>query len=110
MKRFLIPVLLLLASPAMAAEPFKLTRPADANKDGVVSPEEEADYVAKGAAQAREIGVAAPKPSANAVQVRTDDEPKGPPSLGSLEGRAVKPTPFEEAKDFEARRKAEEDD
>ncbi len=57
---------LLFAAPTLAlaqAAPLKLTNPADANRDGVVTDDERADYLAKGGADAQALPVAAPKSS-----------------------------------------------
>ena len=68
MRVALIAAAALLTVPACALAQAKplLANPADANKDGVVTDEEKADYLAKKAAGAQDqpptIGVGAPKP------------------------------------------------
>lgn len=62
---------LLLALPAQAlaqGQPLRLINPADADRDGVVTDDERADYLAKKAAGAQDepgLPVAAPKASGN---------------------------------------------
>lgn len=62
---------LLVALPVQAlgqGQPLRLFNPADADRDGVVSDDERADYLAKKAAQARDepvLPVAAPRAGGN---------------------------------------------
>ena len=95
----------LAATPA-AAQALKLTKPADANKDGVVTDQEQADYYAKQANRpAKEIGVAAPKSSGDQVTFKLT-EPEN-----ELDKRAVPASDFEKAQDAQARKaQAEKDD
>ena len=91
-----------LAGP-VAAQPMKLFRPADANKDGVVTDDEQSDYLAHKARQDPvDFGVAAPKPSGDAVTFTptAPDLTAGP----SLDTRAVKASEFEESQDAIARK------
>lgn len=72
MKTVLAAAALLTALPTLAAAQTLplLTNPADANKDGVVSAEEKADYLAKKAGDVRNtdpLPVAVPKASGNTV-------------------------------------------
>jgi hypothetical protein len=103
---FLAAAAALLAGSA-AAQPMKLFKPADANKDGVVSEDEQADDLAqKAKSDPAEFGVAAPKPSGGSVtfgQAPTDMM-AGP----SLDSRAVKASEFEESQDAIARKAAAE--
>lgn len=91
-------VLALAAGPAMAQPAPKLYKPADANKDGKVTPEEEADYLARGAGKGPAIGVAAPKSNGDGVTFKLT-EPES-----ELDKRAVKASGFEEAQDAQARK------
>lgn len=87
------------ATPAAAlAQAPKLYKPADANRDGKVTPEEEADYLARGAGKAPAIGVAAPKTDGDSVTFKLT-EPES-----ELDKRAVKASSFEEAQDAQARK------
>ncbi len=92
----------LLAGSA-AAQPMKMFRPADANKDGVVTQDEQADYLAKKAkSDPADYGVAAPKPSGDSVTFG-----QTPPDLmagPSLETRAVQASEFEQSQDAIARK------
>lgn len=60
---------LLVPAAALAQTPPRLFNPADANRDGVVSEDERADYLARKAAGVQDqppaIGVGAPRPSGN---------------------------------------------
>lgn len=97
-------VVMAIASP-VAAQPMKLFKPADANKDGVVSEEEQADHLAQKAKQAPvDYDVAAPKPSGDAVTFgqAAPNTTAGP----SLETRAVKASEFEQSQDAIARKAA----
>lgn len=66
---FAAALMLLVPAAALAQTPPRLLNPADANKDGVVTEDEKADYLAKKAAGVQDqpptIGVGAPKPSGN---------------------------------------------
>ena len=91
-----------LAGP-VAAQPLKLFKPADANRDGVVSDDEQADHLARKArSDPADFGVAAPKPSGNSVTFG-----QTPPDLmagPSLETRAVEASEFEQSQDAIARK------
>lgn len=72
MKTAIAAVLFATLVPAIAlaqTAPPMLLNPADANRDGVVTPDEKADYLAKKAAGVRDqpptLGVAAPKAGGN---------------------------------------------
>ncbi len=94
-----------LAAMPAAAQGLKLTKPADANKDGVVTDQEQADYYAKQADKpVREIGVATPKSSGDAVTVKLT-EPEN-----ELDKRAVPASDFEKAQDAQARKAQSKDD
>ncbi|HYE47845.1 MAG TPA: hypothetical protein VEA44_18905 [Caulobacter sp.] len=96
----------LAATPA-AAQTLKLTKPADANKDGVVTDQEQADYYAKQASKpVKEIGVAAPKPTGDGLNVKFT-EPEN-----ELDKRAVPASDFEEAQNaqFEKAQAKKKDD
>lgn len=93
-----------LAGP-VAAQPLKLFKPADANRDGVVTDDEQADYLAQKARKdPADFAVAAPKPSGDAITVgqTPSDMLVGP----SLDTRAVKASGFEESQDAIARKAA----
>ncbi|MES2724875.1 MAG: hypothetical protein V4656_17120 [Pseudomonadota bacterium] len=93
-----------LAGP-VAAQPMKLFKPADANKDGVVSENEHADYLAHKAKRAPvDYGVAAPKRSGDTVTFgqAAPNTTAGP----SLETRAVQASEFEQSQDAIARKAA----
>ncbi|MES2342539.1 MAG: hypothetical protein V4597_12730 [Pseudomonadota bacterium] len=93
-----------LAGP-VAAQPMKLFKPADANKDGVVTDDEQADYLAqKAKTDPASFGVAAPKPSGDAVTFTptAPDLTAGP----SLDTRAVKASEFEQSQDAIAQKAA----
>lgn len=66
---------LLLSAPAVALaqdQPLRLLNPADSDRDGVVTDDERADYLAKKAAGAQDepgLPVAAPKASGNATVI-----------------------------------------
>lgn len=93
-----------LAGP-VAAQPMKLFKPADANRDGVVTDDEQADYLAeKAKTDPASFGVATPKPSGEAVTLgqSPSDMMAGP----SLDTRAVKASEFEQAQDAIARKAA----
>lgn len=69
----------LFAAPTLAfaqAEPLKLTNPADANRDGVVTDEERADYLAKRGANAPELPVSTPKPGGQTVVFKPSELPE----------------------------------
>lgn len=75
MKSAVVLSVLLLAAPAVATaqdQPLRLLNPADANRDGVVSDDERADYLAKKAAGAQDepgLPVAAPRSGGGATLV-----------------------------------------
>jgi hypothetical protein len=94
-----------LAAMPVAAQGLKLTKPADTNKDGVVTDQEQADYYAKQADKpVREIGVAAPKATGDTVSVKLT-EPEN-----DLDKRAVPASDFEKAQDAQARKAQSKDD
>ncbi|NBB16882.1 hypothetical protein GVN21_16070 [Caulobacter sp. SLTY] len=94
-----------LAAMPAAAQSLKLTKPADTNKDGVVTDQEQADYYAKQADKpVREIGVAAPKASGDQISVKLT-EPEN-----ELDKRAVPASDFEKAQDAQARKAQSKDD
>ena len=71
---FVLSALLLCAPTGALAQgqPLRLLNPADADRDGVVTDDEQADYLAKKAAGAQDepgLPVAAPKASGNATVV-----------------------------------------
>lgn len=117
MKTAIAAALLLIALPAAAlaqtpAPAKPLIKPADANKDGVVSEEERLDYLAKKSAGAQDqpgLPVAAPKPGGNSTVIM--GQPGGQPDYRSgIAG--VAPTAaseFEKATEDRIRRDAEDD-
>lgn len=71
MKAVVAVSILIMAAPSIAlgqGQPLRLLNPADANRDGVVSDDERADYLAKKAAGAQDepgLPVAAPRAGGN---------------------------------------------
>lgn len=83
MKFAVVAVLLtLIPAAALAQSPPRLINPADANKDGVVTKDEKADYLARKASGVQDqpptIGVAPPKAGGNETIIM--GKPGGQPS------------------------------
>ena len=94
-----------LAAMPAAAQGLKLSKPADTNKDGVVTDEEQAAYYAKQHDKpVQQIGVAAPKATGDGVTFKLT-EPEN-----DLDKRAVPASDFEKAQDAQARKAQAKDD
>ena len=94
-----------LAAMPAAAQVLKPTKPADANRDGVVTDKEQAEYYAKQHDKpVQEIGVAAPKSAGDGVTFKLT-EPEN-----DLDKRAVPASDFEKAQDAQARKAQAKDD
>ncbi|MDP3383769.1 MAG: hypothetical protein Q8S47_10630, partial [Phenylobacterium sp.] len=89
------------------AQMLRLHNPADAQRDGVVSDAERADYEARKGGpppwdQPSPYGVSAPPASGPGVTFAPNEPPPGAPSPARLEDRAVKASGFEEYINAEA--------
>lgn len=103
MRIALLAVVAAVVAGSATAQPMKLFKPADANKDGVVSENEQADYLARKAKQdPADFSVAAPKPSGDSVTFGPG--PSDPTAGPSLETRAVQASEFEQSQDAIARK------
>lgn len=103
------------ASPSAAlaqAKPLLLANPADTDKNGVVTEEEKADYLAKKAAGAQDappsIGVGAPKPGGNATTImgKPGGQPSGEYDTGGAGEHSAGASDFEKATEDAIRRDA----
>ncbi len=102
-----LPLIALLLAGGAQAQTLRLHNPADANRDGVVSDAERADYEARkgGPApwdQPSPYAVNAPPASGPGVTFAQGEQPPGAPSPARLEDRAVKASGFEEYINAEA--------
>lgn len=94
------------------AKPLLLANPADADKDGVVTEDEKADYLAKKASGARDappsIGVGAPRPGGNATVImgKPGGQPSGEYDTGGAGDHSAGASDFEKATEDAIRRDA----
>ncbi|MDP3489151.1 MAG: hypothetical protein Q8R71_03365 [Phenylobacterium sp.] len=107
-------LLAMLIAGSPQAQTLRLHHPADANRDGVVSDAERADYEAsKGGPapwdQPSPYAVDAPPASEPGVTFKPGDSAGGAPSPARLEDRAVKASGFEEYINAEADRQRRRD-
>ncbi|MDP3385185.1 MAG: hypothetical protein Q8S47_17910 [Phenylobacterium sp.] len=96
-----LPLIALLVAGGAQAQMLRLHNPADANRDGVVSDAERADYEARKGGpppwdQPSPYGVNAPPASGPGVTFAPNEPPPGAPGPARLEDRAVKASGFEE--------------
>jgi len=113
MKTVLAAALLLATPPTLAtAQPLLLINPADANRDGTVTDEEKADYLAKKAGDVRNaaaLPVAAPKPG-GATTVFKPTELRDPESNNTAAGAPpAGASDFEKQLETRIRKDAEDD-
>lgn len=109
-----LPIAALLIAGGAQAQTLRLHNPADANRDGVVSDAERADYEAQKAGpapwdQPAPYTVSAPPASSPGVTFTPGEQPLGAPSPARLEDRAVKASGFEEYINAEADRQRRRD-
>ncbi|MDP2212334.1 hypothetical protein [Phenylobacterium sp.] len=107
---FLAMLSILAIGGAAHAQGLRLHHPADANRDGVVSDLERAEYeAAKGGPapwdEPSAYSVTAPPASGPGLVFNAGDNPPGAPSPARLEDRAVKASGFEEYINAEADKK-----
>ncbi|MBP7703941.1 MAG: hypothetical protein KA105_01495 [Caulobacter sp.] len=118
MKAAVLAAFALLAAPACAlaqAKPLLLANPADANRDGVVTDEEKADYLARKSAGAADapptFGVGAPKPGGNSTIImgQQGGQPSGEYQTGIAGEAPSAASDFEKSTEDRIRRDAKDD-